>query len=630
MHIAILLALFLYEDVAGYSAGAPKSQCGSLKPGHGGSSQDLNSSPFLIKLNGSQLFQGTPAEIELTSDSSEFKGYMVQARAVSDDSIIGSFETVSDDAQYLNCGDKAQSSVTHKLSSKKNSIKLKWKPPSDFVGDAKMYATFVKDYSNYWVKVSSDINVQESAEAEPEPEGESEPEAEPEAEGEPEPEGETEPEPESESNPEPEAETEPNHKKLKAIYEGCGTQKSCFGAPGKCLSDYSCTLMASWKKIGDEFEFEMARKDGSGKYVAIGLSEDSSMGDELVIACANKNSAEVFWNSGKTKPTYLNDNSGISSYEFSSENGNTFCRLKSSGMLKSGKYSADLLQKSYALLLAGGPYLSTGNLGFHTVKEAADQPKKLELVSNAGSRSNLLFKLHGLFMLIAWIGCAGAGMIMARYFKQTWKGKKICGLDRWFQVHRFLMVLVVALSVAATIFILYETGIDPLRRIEINAHPVIGLVCVILALIQPIMAAFRPHPGDSGRKLFNWAHWGVGNLAHGFAICAIFLAGNLSAAKLSSIEWWPWAMVAYVVIYVLTHIILSILWARSEKSSKVETHPMSEINGNQKGRSNGSFVGEENKDLPGGTARKSLFALYFILAWVFVGFLGWTVFNVEI
>ena len=55
------------------------------------------------------------------------------------------------------------------------------------------------------------------------------------------------------------------------------------------------------------------------------------------------------------------------------------------------------------------------------MKIAAAEPVSLKNVSEVGLKSDLLVKLHGLFMLVAWLGCAGAGMMMARYFKQTWK-----------------------------------------------------------------------------------------------------------------------------------------------------------------------------------------------------------------
>ena len=42
----------------------------------------------------------------------------------------------------------------------------------------------------------------------------------------------------------------------------------------------------------------------------------------------------------------------------------------------------------------------------------------------------------------------------------------------------------------------------------------IELYLSLLYLFQPIMALFRPHPGEPNRVYFNWAHWGVGTLAH--------------------------------------------------------------------------------------------------------------------
>ena len=90
-------------------------------------------------------------------------------------------------------------------------------------------------------------------------------------------------------------------------------------------------------------------------------------------------------------------------------------------MLKAGSHSADL-KSQFTILLAGGAYSGPGSLGYHNGdKLATGEPVSLGLVSSVGAKSDILFRLHGLFMLCAWVGCAGAGMIMARYFKQTWK-----------------------------------------------------------------------------------------------------------------------------------------------------------------------------------------------------------------
>lgn len=31
-----------------------------------------------------------------------------------------------------------------------------------------------------------------------------------------------------------------------------------------------------------------------------------------------------------------------------------------------------------------------------------------------------------------------------------------------------------------------------------DAHPIIGMFVIVLAIVQPIMAVFRPGPGDDG------------------------------------------------------------------------------------------------------------------------------------
>ena len=88
-----------------------------------------------------------------------------------------------------------------------------------------------------------------------------------------------------------------------------------------------------------------------------------------------------------------------------------------------------------------------------------------------------------------------------------------------------------------------------------GAHPITGIIVLVLSVIQPIAAAFRPHPGDDkyvffitfkefrdvvraidcccsliilfllcSRYLFNWAHRAGG-------IFALILAGTISSHR---------------------------------------------------------------------------------------------------
>ena len=166
-----------------------------MTPGHGLQPQANRNAPFLVKLSASKIAKGSEVIVELKSNSGEtFKGFIIEARS-DDDSIIGTFETISsDDARYLSCDSTPQSAVTHTSNSLKKSVKVRWSPPSDFTGNVKVLGSFVKEYQTYWVKVESEtleVTNSDGGDGFVFPDGNSSPE--PESEGEPEPESEGEP-----------------------------------------------------------------------------------------------------------------------------------------------------------------------------------------------------------------------------------------------------------------------------------------------------------------------------------------------------------------------------------------------------------------------------------------------------
>ena len=52
--------------------------------------------------------------------------------------------------------------------------------------------------------------------------------------------------------------------------------------------------------------------------------------------------------------------------------------------------------------------------------------QELGIVGELKAKSDILLRLHGAFMIAAWIGAASLGMMVARYFKQTWTGAQCC------------------------------------------------------------------------------------------------------------------------------------------------------------------------------------------------------------
>ena len=79
-------------------------------------------------------------------------------------------------------------------------------------------------------------------------------------------------------------------------------------------------------------------------------------------------------------------------------------------------------------------YLENG-VGYHDIgRIPSDKSINLAELQTLGAASTLLLRLHGSFMIAAWIGTTSLGIILARYFKQTWVGSQTCGKDQWFAV----------------------------------------------------------------------------------------------------------------------------------------------------------------------------------------------------
>ena len=338
------------------------------------------------------------------------------------------------------------------------------------------------------------------------------------------------------------------------------------------------------------------------------------------------NKAELFWNSGKIPPQLLSAVSGVKEYKASTSDGSKTCKIKTEAILMGDSHAKDLSQDHF-LLLAGGSYNGAGSLGYHSLKGPTGSAVSLARVGSvAGGRGALLFQLHGVLMLAAWLGCAGAGMIMARYFKKTWRGRQLCGKDLWFVLHRGLMTLAVVLTIAAVILVLVEVQVAPLAlsSLRINPHPVVGLVCVLLALLQPIMAALRPHPGTSTRPLFNWAHWAAGNSAFILGVVAIFLAGSLAKTNLASLDSniWSWSLLAFVIFHSLIHLILSLMMAKEEisaekRSGKFSDTKLHDLSFDTTMKQNiQDDVEKEQPHESGSLVRTILFGIYLLVAFV--------------
>lgn len=112
-----------------------------------------------------------------------------------------------------------------------------------------------------------------------------------------------------------------------------------------------------------------------------------------------------------------------------------YCQVEREPVTMINGMKFDLPKQSYFLLLASGSGIRPTTVDYHDiVRMASQQALKLSEVTNVTGKSKLLLRLHGAFMITAWIGTASIGILLARYFKQTWVGSSLCGKDIWFAV----------------------------------------------------------------------------------------------------------------------------------------------------------------------------------------------------
>ncbi|XP_033155205.1 putative ferric-chelate reductase 1 homolog isoform X1 [Drosophila mauritiana] len=626
--VTALLAVAIWPDPGqSLPQGAPETVCDTMLPFHsGGSVLPQNSvSPFSVETSSSTLGQGQTLRVDLTGVPAglSFGGYMIQARNRNPPhQIIGQFGPARDGTiKLMNCENSVNNSATHSNAGNKQQVILEWQSPVDFLGEVVFNATIAQSYNEFWVGVPSQpvqIVRRDLSAAPPLPT------LSPSA-----PAGTT------RAPYVPPSYVAPNNVvavSTDPIYNGCGQSKNCFGFPDGCVATKSCTSITVVTVRGDVFEFEIQSGKGTNAaYVAVGLSDDAKMGDDLTTECVPENGRVNLYSSLTSASPYSAVRSNVNQnsarlLDASIVDGVIYCRVQRDAVTNVQGRTFDLRNGKYHLLVASGSSLKENSVGYHDIgRLPSAQPINLAEVQDLSGSSKLLIQLHGAFMIAAWIGTTSLGIIFARYFKQTWVGSQSCGKDQWFAWHRLLMVTTWSLTVAAYVLIWVE-----LKRAVWHAHSIIGLITVILCFIQPIGALFRPGPNDKKRPYFNWGHWLGGNLAHILGIVTIFFSVKLPKAELP--EWMDWILVSFVVVHVLVHLIFSIglclnhwqiggMASERHLSQRANTFQMGDMSHHQQHAMRNGMSMERKMDAPYAGMRKGLLGVYGVVLFLFVAVL---------
>lgn len=345
--------------------------------------------------------------------------------------------------------------------------------------------------------------------------------------------------------------------------EAPATQQGSFRFPDNC-PDANCDFLVTYQASGDDsVVFELR---GRGEWAGVGFSEDNQMPDTDILICASDTSLSGhYYATGRTRPTRTNSTpSAVAISDQSFNNGVVSCRITRE--LNPGIANFRNLEQQQFLLGAIGA-LSGSTIGIHAQRRATSSRVDVRSGEDgAGSGIEPKILAHGIMMTLAWVLFAFVGLFTARYMREVWEPRKLLGEKAWFTVHRSLMTITLLLTISATVLIFVHIG-----GWSSNAgpHPYLGIVAIAFAIVQPIMAAFRPHPGAPRRDIFNWSHRIVGFIALVMAVVSIYY--GLCTQQVELGKQGLYAVIAFYIgeVLILMFELYLILSKRSKEKNSV-------------------------------------------------------------
>ncbi|KAL5022072.1 hypothetical protein ScPMuIL_001227 [Solemya velum] len=325
----------------------------------------------------------------------------------------------------------------------------------------------------------------------------------------------------------------------------CGSTIGCFHY---CGADNTCTFIVTWLDLGDGFiDFTITAKAGRDRrWFAIGFSDDDDMGDDSVTECImdTDNTVKVYrsWDDD-------DDNDRLPAPAA------TLGLTKTADSNANGIFSCSFKQEKNP---AGKKFKHSMNPSPQNSGVKVDLQQNTDVKAEPPEGLEGAIKTHAIFLLIGMLFATSIGTVLARFYKPVWKPRKWFGMDVWFQMHRAVMVVGLLFSVIGMIIIFAHVGewSEMYDGAFQEAHPICGLITVILYAANPVMAIFRCAPTDAKRQIFNWAHLFVGISTHILGILTIFMGLTMEEVKapMSAV----YIMIVYVIYQVGIEVILEI------------------------------------------------------------------------
>lgn len=201
------------------------------------------------------------------------------------------------------------------------------------------------------------------------------------------------------------------------------------------------------------------------------------------------------------------------------------------------------------------------------VTKTSSSPTVLQAVVVDHPRSKLskMVVAHGALMLIGWGLFLPSGVIIGKFLKHRPNGL-------WFQIHRALQSFGMVLTLIGWIIALSQFDVFGVNNMGTNyQHGILGIVVMVLGILQPINAFFRPklavegEETSTGRKIWEIYHKGAGWLCLLLAIATIVLGTKILPYLTDQKNF----QIAYGVCWILVLLLIGLIFL-DKKTYKFE------------------------------------------------------------
>ncbi|QQP53190.1 Uncharacterized protein FKW44_005569, partial [Caligus rogercresseyi] len=389
MYLPCCFLPFLFISADTYSNGPPTRACNSMIPEHDGGGSLSTDTPYTLAVSEKSLRAGGTLMLKFSrSGNLDFRGFLIQARDGNTDKIIGTFTSIDrTTTRKMNCLSKRDppDAISHTNGDLKSSVTATWTAPDD------LYFTVVYSQNIFWAKQNSGIRIQIAPKVIDQQKLK------------------------SDKSPSASASAA---KEMPSPYLGCGTKKGCFGIPqSDCIGTSSCKALFTYKYLekNKRFNFALAGPIKGNGYIAVAFSDgDAVMGEDVVVSCRKTPRGGIIAMGWNDKRANVDRQMGLNirAYEIREVDGIMTCKFQVNDKLMvskatlDDKLSVDLLEEDrYYLLLSEGSLSSDGSrLSKHKEKASSSSTVNFKSMAVIESGSYVLYQMHGIFMVIAWLG----------------------------------------------------------------------------------------------------------------------------------------------------------------------------------------------------------------------------------